>query len=188
VRLSIKVILGSGIFIVAAFWSRPLVAQDAAASPSANENRALTEKGRLVVANACVACHTNISRMVQVHKQAPAEWRNTVYSMIGRGAQVMPDEIQAVTLFLSNSGSTAGVRGKLQQNVASGASADRPAESDAKNIFERNCQQCHDLATASTKQPSEDWASVIARMAGYGARLNSADQRKLIDYLNSPRK
>lgn len=187
-RLSINVILGFVICLVAAFWSRPLLAQDSAAPPSANDNTALIEKGRLVVADVCVACHTNISRIVQVHKQSPAEWRNAVYSMIGRGAQVMPDEIQAVTLFLSNSGSTAGVRGELQQNVASGASADRPTESDAKNIFERNCQQCHDLATASTKQPSEDWASVIARMAGYGARLNSADQRKLIDYLNSPRK
>ena len=89
---------------------------------------------------------------------------------------------------LSNIYCAAGVRGELQQNVASGASANRPAESDAKNIFERKCQQCHDLATASTKQPSEDWASVIARMAGYGAPINSADQRKLIDYLNSSRK
>jgi hypothetical protein len=40
------------------------------------------------------------------------------------------------------------------------------------------------MATATTKAPSEDWNAVIAKMAGYGAKLTPADQQKLIEYLN----
>ena len=57
-RLSIKVKLSFAIDTAAAFRSRPLLAQHAAASPSAKDNGALVEKGRLVVANVCLAGHT----------------------------------------------------------------------------------------------------------------------------------
>jgi mono/diheme cytochrome c family protein len=63
------------------------------------------EKGRLVVAQVCTTCHTTLGRMLQVHKQTPQQWKDLVYFMISRGAQVMPDEIDAVTAFLAaNSG------------------------------------------------------------------------------------
>ncbi len=63
------------------------------------------EKGRVVVAQVCTTCHTTLGRMLQVHKQTPEQWRDLVFFMISRGAQVMPDEIDAVTAFLvANSG------------------------------------------------------------------------------------
>ena len=63
------------------------------------------EKGRLVVAQVCTTCHTTLGRMLQVHKQTREQWRDLVFFMISRGAQVMPDEIDAVTAFLvANSG------------------------------------------------------------------------------------
>jgi hypothetical protein len=63
------------------------------------------EKGRLVVAQVCTTCHTTLGRMLQVHKQTQEQWRELVFFMISRGAQVMPDEIDAVTAFLvANSG------------------------------------------------------------------------------------
>ena len=63
------------------------------------------EKGRMVVAQVCTTCHTTLGRMLQVHKQTPEQWRELVFFMISRGAQVMPDEIDAVTAFLvANSG------------------------------------------------------------------------------------
>jgi mono/diheme cytochrome c family protein len=58
------------------------------------------EKGRLVVAQVCTTCHTTLGRMLQVHKQTRDQWRDLVFFMISRGAQVMPDEIDAVTAFL----------------------------------------------------------------------------------------
>ena len=63
------------------------------------------EKGRVVVAQVCTTCHTTLGRMLQVHKQTQEQWRELVFFMISRGAQVMPDEIDAVTAFLvANSG------------------------------------------------------------------------------------
>ena len=66
---------------------------------------AQVEKGRVVVAQVCTTCHTTLGRMLQVHKQTAEQWRELVFFMISRGAQVMPDEIDAVTAFLvANSG------------------------------------------------------------------------------------
>ena len=63
------------------------------------------EKGRVVVGQVCTTCHTTLGRMLQVHKQTREQWRDLVFFMISRGAQVMPDEIDAVTAFLAaNSG------------------------------------------------------------------------------------
>jgi mono/diheme cytochrome c family protein len=61
---------------------------------------AQVEKGRVVVGQVCTACHTTLGRMLQVHKQTREQWRDLVFFMISRGAQVMPDEIDAVTAFL----------------------------------------------------------------------------------------
>ena len=68
------------------------------------------EKGRVVVAQVCTTCHTTLGRMLQVHKQTPQQWKDLVYFMISRGAQVMPDEIEPVAAFLAT---TAG-RGTAQ--------------------------------------------------------------------------
>jgi mono/diheme cytochrome c family protein len=66
---------------------------------------AQVEKGRVVVSQVCTTCHTTLGRMLQVHKQTREQWRDLVFFMISRGAQVMPDEIDAVTAFLvANSG------------------------------------------------------------------------------------
>src|SRR6476659_659927 len=64
------------------------------------DQRAQIEKGRVVVSQACTTCHTTLGRMLQVHKQTREQWRDLVFFMISRGAQVMPDEIDAVTAFL----------------------------------------------------------------------------------------
>ena len=164
-----------------------LAAQEAAKAQGSQQ--AQVEKGREVVGQACVACHTNILRMVQVHRQSPEQWKDTVYSMIGRGAQVMPDEVEAVTAFLA---SNAGGNGQPASRTANAGRAGRDdqqmPEGEGRAILQRTCQQCHDLATASTKLASEEWGAVIAKMMTYGAKLTPADQQKLIAYLNGPAK
>ena len=136
------------------------------------------EKGRQVVTQACTTCHTTLVRMIQVHKQSAEQWKDTVYFMISRGAQVMPDEIEAVTAFLAASSG----RG---QPTARGSQA-REAEGAA--ILQRNCQQCHDTSIVSTKPDSEEWGSVITRMMAYGAQLTPTEQQTLIGYLNGLKK
>jgi hypothetical protein len=124
--------------------------------------------------------------MVQVHKLSAEEWKDTVYFMISRGAQIMPDEVEPVTAYL------VATAGSNRQTVTQTASVGRPGpgRADAQTpqgeggaVFQRTCQQCHELATASTKLPSEEWSAVIARMINYGAKLTSGDQQKLNGYL-----
>src|SRR5436309_2682750 len=157
------------VWMFVALLSSSLAAQGSANAPRGES--AQIEKGRQVVAQACTTCHTTIVRMVQVHKQTGAQWKDTVYFMISRGAQIMPDEIEAVTAFLAE---TSG-RGRPG---ARGSGPQTP-DADGGAILQRNCQQCHELTTASKKLDSEDWNAVITRMMTYGARLTPADQQKL---------
>ena len=116
--------------------------------------------------------------MIQIYKKSPDQWKDTVYSMIGRGAQVRADEIEAMTAFLA---ATSGRSLAANADVRRGGGG---AEVDGRAILRRSCQQCPDLATATTKLASEDWSAAIARMRTYGAKLPPADQQKLIEYLN----
>lgn len=182
-RKSFFVTLGS--LLVCLFgphFSNELMAQ---VSPAAQQDvQAQVEKGRQTVGVVCVACHTNILRMVQVHKMSREQWMETVYSMIGRGAQLMPDEIMPVTAFLAATAGSGGQAVAQRSGEGQRLRTDRQTpEADGRAILQRSCLQCHDLATASTKPASEDWNAVIAKMMTYGAKLTPADQQKLVEYL-----
>ena len=173
------------VWMFVALLSSGLAAQGSASAPRSES--AQIEKGRQVVAQACTTCHTTIVRMVQVHKQTAAQWKDTVYFMISRGAQIMPDEIEPVTAFLaatagSNPQTLTGTSGRGRPG-ARGSGPQTP-DADGGAILQRNCQQCHELTTASKKLDSEDWSAVITRMMTYGARLTPADQQRLIGYLS----
>jgi cytochrome c5 len=157
--------------------------QVAAAAPS--DRAAQIEKGRQVVAQVCAACHTTIVRMVQVHKQTEEQWKDIVYFMISRGAQIMPDEIEPVTIYLASTGGSnpqgTQTSGRGRANIAGSG---QTGGTDGATILQRNCQQCHEVAVASKKPDSEDWSAVITRMMTYGARLTPEDRQKLIEYLS----
>src|SRR6266850_2493101 len=169
------------VWISAATLSSGVAAQ--VSTTASGDQAAQIEKGRQVVAQVCAACHTTIVRMVQVHKQTAEQWKDTVYFMISRGAQIMPDEIEPVTAFLTatsgNNRQTLTETSGRGRPGARGAGQQTPG-ADGEAILQRNCQQCHELATASKKLDSEDWSAVIARMMAYGARLTPADQQKLV--------
>jgi cytochrome c2 len=172
------------VWISAACLSSGVAAQ--APANSSADQQAQIEKGRQVVAQVCAACHTTIVRMVQVHKLTPEEWKDTVYFMISRGAQVRPDEVEPVTAYLVATAGSGQASGQAPGGGRGGAGrGGQQAEGgDGRAILQRTCQQCHDLATASKKMPAEAWSAVIARMTSYGARLTSADQQLLIGYLD----
>jgi cytochrome c5 len=172
--------------ILAAHLSQETMSAQVSATAQSND-QAQIQRGRQIVGQVCVACHTNILRMVAIHRQSPDQWRDTVYSMIGRGAEVMPDEIDSVTAFLAaNAGSNRQGTAQTPTGVRLAAGRDQlPPSAEGRGILQRSCQQCHDLATASTKLDSEDWDAVITKMMTYGALLTHADQQKLAEYLNS---
>jgi mono/diheme cytochrome c family protein len=181
-RILSLVVCNLVVWLSAAPESRGLAAQVSASAPS--DRAAQIEKGRQVVAQVCGTCHTTIVRMLQVHKQTAEQWKDIVYFMISRGAQIMPDEIEPVTAYLA---ATAGSNPQATQTSGRGrgdvGGSGQTAEADGPAILQRNCQQCHELAVASKKLESEDWSAVITRMMTYGARLTPPDRQKLIEYL-----
>ena len=176
------------LWIGAADLGRGLAAQVSAST--SNDQQAQIEKGREAVGQTCAACHAGILRMAQAQKQTQEQWKDTIFSMIGRGAEILPDEIEPMSVFLaatsarsgpaSAQGAQTGGRGRQ----AAGRADQQGPDAEGRAILQRTCQQCHDMATATTKVPSEEWNAVIAKMVGYGARLTPADQQKLIEYLN----
>ena len=142
-------------------------------------DQAQLDKGRAAVGQICAACHNNIARMVQIHKKSAAQWKDTVYSMIGRGALILPEEIEPLAAFLA---ATAGPNSRAAPSPAQ-TSPQAPV-SEGRAILERNCQMCHDLETATKKQAAENWTAVIAKMMTYGASLTATEQQKLVEHLN----
>ena len=83
-----------------------LAAQVSASAP--NDQQAQIEKGRQAVGQTCATCHAGILRMVQAQKQNQEQWKDTIYSMIGRGAEILPDEIEPISAFLAATSARGG--------------------------------------------------------------------------------
>lgn len=185
-----------------AVWMAPGIEGNAAAPRAAGAQQASPqaaqqadiEKGKAAVTQVCVGCHDGgaIMRMVAVRKKTADEWRDTVYRMIGRGAQVFPDEIEPLTAYLTATGgqvppqpaggapAAAGRRGRAAEATTTAA------DGDATAILARRCQLCHDLAKATTKPASaESWDAIIDRMVVLGASVTPAEHQTLIAYLNA---
>jgi cytochrome c5 len=164
------------------------LAAQASASVS-NDPQAQIEKGRTAVGQTCAACHAGIMRMAQAQKQNQEQWKDTIFSMIGRGAEILPDEIDPIAAFLAATSAGAGNGQADAQTAQRGGGRQGPGRpeqagnADGSAILQRTCQQCHDMKTATTKTASEEWSAVIAKMVGYGAKLSPPDQQKLIEYL-----
>jgi cytochrome c2 len=141
------------------------------------------DKGRLAVNQVCVTCHIGLNRMLEVRKKSADEWKDTIYRMIGRGAQVYPDEIEAITAYL-----TAGVGQGRPQGGRAAANEGAAAADEATAILARRCQQCHDLERARTKSAAGDWNTIVDRMITLGAAVTPAERHALIEYLTGREK
>jgi mono/diheme cytochrome c family protein len=167
-----------GVWLSAA--NQAVGAAQAPAAPAADQ--AQIEAGRKAVGQACTGCHENILRVVELHRKSADDWRRTVYSMIGRGAHILPEEVEPLTAFLT---SVAG-RG-VPRRTAAAAPAQAPAGADAevRAILQRQCTRCHDLSVVTSAKPAGgDWKAVIARMRSYGAELSAGDEAKLLASLS----
>ena len=64
-----------------------------------SNNRPQGAEGSTLVAELCTKCH-NLDETVRL-RQSREGWENTVYSMVGRGAPIFPDEIDIIIDYLS---------------------------------------------------------------------------------------
>ena len=171
-------------------WVCACYQQTASAAPAAaavqSSDDELIQKGREAVGQVCLGCHRNIVQMLQAEGRSGRSadrWRTTMYSMISRGAHIMPDEVDALVAHLANSYGPSGASAPAGAGSLSGPAAALP-DAAGKSILEQSCAMCHDLGTAINKTAAEDWETVVDRMVTYGASVPPADKEELIRYLD----
>jgi cytochrome c5 len=55
---------------------------------------------------------------------------------------------------------------------------------DGQTLLNTRCSVCHDLSRVTRNKLSADqWTQVVSKMVGNGAKLTSAEQKTLVDYL-----
>ncbi len=136
--------------------------------------------GQEIYGRACVQCHG--MREVQLQRKTADLWRNTVYSMISRGAPLMPDEIEPLTAYL--------VASYGPESSSPGRGTDRSQKESTlpdepgRAIFVGNCSTtCHSLEIPLALRQSEaEWNTTISRMITYGANITPQEQEILVKY------
>src|SRR5882672_7155248 len=131
----------------------PLRAQSPGALPQGD--------GRDLAATACSQCHS--LNVLMAGRDGPVGWKNHVYNMVLRGAQLTPREADTVIQYLA-------------ANFGPGAQMPAAAKAVAlpggigKDLVETRCATCHDLErVAGVKRPKRDWPAVVANMVTRGA-------------------
>jgi cytochrome c5 len=134
-------------------------------------NAELASKGREVFSVACVQCHAASHTVIQ--RKAAAGWKKTVYTMISRGAPVLPGEVDALVAYLTsaygpNSPSAAG-----QQTLPAGS-----------EIIVSSCGSCHPAGIVLASRKTEaDWKATVKQMRSFGAGITDSQEKEILDYL-----
>ena len=123
----------------------PLHAQTAGALPPGD--------GRDLVATACSQCHT--LSVIMAGRDGPVGWKNHVYNMVLRGAQLTPRETETVLQYLVT-------------HFGPGAPATETVAlpgGPGKELVETRCAVCHNLERVTiVKRQKRDWDTIVANM------------------------
>ena len=145
----------------------PLQAQTAGGLPQG--------EGRDLVALACSQCHSLAPLLAG--RAGPGGWRDHVYNMVLRGAQLTPREADTVIQYLA-------------ANFGPGAPPPAPAKAitlpngDGKDLVEARCAGCHDLERVTiVKRRKQDWPFIVGNMVARGAAATPEETRTIAAYL-----
>jgi cytochrome c5 len=132
-------------------------------------------EGRQIVAAACTQCHAP-STFTGLREDADA-WRQQVYDMVLRGAQVGPGDIDTVVNYLAvNFGPGINVPPPLHEVTL--------PDGPGKDLVEKDCALCHGLdRVAAVKRSPTGWSDVLKRMDFYGAPVSGKDAQTITAYL-----
>lgn len=155
---------------------------------SNQEPDAQQTKGMEAMGKACVQCHG--LRPVLLQRKTADWWRDTVQSMIGRGAQVMPEEIEPMVSYLAatygpQSPTQASPAGQTEdRSPVSPMSAEVLPEGSGRSVLMERCLTCHAVeVTTKPRQSKELWVETIRRMRTLGATIAADEERVVTEYL-----
>ena len=145
----------------------------ASPGPTTISQSQVVSEGRNIFGQACIQCH-GIGHIL-IKGKTEEGWRDTVYSMISRGAQLMPDEVDPLIAYL-----TATYTPDSAVPAAEGAAL---PDAPGRTILDRTCTACHvlELVTSSRKSRAE-WQETISRMISFGAELTDDERQMAEDY------
>jgi cytochrome c5 len=172
-RAALYVLL-TGVFIAAA-------GTPAVSAPRQNAtgfDAAIVDKGKEVFGVACTGCHG--ANHVSIQRKTAEAWRKSIYTMIGRGAQILPDEIEPLAVFLT---AEYGPSSPLPTIRGSAAAAPQPMLPGGEIVI-RSCGGCHAVNLIFGSRKSEAaWRTTIRNMRSIGARVGDAEEVALAAWL-----
>jgi mono/diheme cytochrome c family protein len=134
-------------------------------------------EGRDIFATACTQCH-GLQTVVQIREDADA-WRNQVYDMVLRGAQLTAPDVDKVVDYLATNFGP-GI------NVPPATMPVALPDGQGKDLVEAHCVVCHGLdRVASAKRSRADWGNILARMNYFGASLSPDETKTISAYLET---
>ncbi len=142
-----------------------------AASASAEET------GKQLVLETCVQCHD--FKWIDGQKKSEAAWRQTVNTMIWRGAPLKPGEAEIIAKYLATA-EWSGGRPRPAQNEE----AAKLPKGPGRELVASQCVQCHDLATTTTQRKTlAEWRHSVDEMVRLGAKLDGSEIQTIARYL-----
>ncbi len=163
-RLAATVLFGMFVFSLpaGAVWQRA----DPASLPDG--------KGKELVATMCIGCHdlnTALSRRATAN-----EWRDTVATMVERGAQVPSADAAVIVAYLAEHFGAAA--------PAAGAAAASLPDGPGKDVLVNKCSQCHGQTMWNDlRQDRRAWEGVLYRMIGRRALWTEDEINAMAGYL-----
>lgn len=147
------------------------------AATQGSDNAGLVAKGRELFGLACVQCHGASHTTIQ--RKPEAGWRKTVYTMISRGAPVLPGEVDVLVGYLTSVYGPASPPAALENPSASKATL--PAGSE---LIVSTCGTCHPAGVVFGSRKSENaWRATVKQMRSLGASITDAQEKEILAYL-----
>ena len=187
---------------------RPAATQDAgqaapppAASPAAKPVELPEGDGKPIATEYCQMCH-KLTNLTKAHKDLD-DWKDTIHTMIDRGAAIPDDKIDVLTAYLVKNFGPKDAAPATNAPAAApatpapapdppAASAPAPAKAavvelpdgDGKAIATENCQACHKLTNLTKAHKSlDDWKDTVQLMMDRGANVAPDQVDILVQYL-----
>jgi hypothetical protein len=151
-------------------------------------------EGRELAQNVCAtACHDATPLLMK--RDGASGWRRNVERMIvQKGAQLFPEDLEALIRYLSTR--LGPGTGRMQATgvlppgaLAGGAETARDVrlpDGPGKELVETRCTLCHDLGrVVSIPRTKGEWDAVTRNMLGRGPQTSPAQVQTIIDYLTT---
>jgi len=169
-----------------------LVATSAFAGESAEHDTQSSAEIRTMFEVVCTQCHG--LKPIIIIRDGELGWKNMVQEMVLRGAQLNPEEADAITQYLVQNygpGVNPAKTGFAPPNAIAKESDDGMLSKDislpagqGKELVEGRCKLCHDLGlVVSVRRAADEWDRITRDMISRGIPASPHEISDIVSYL-----